>query len=146
MATASEPPEKLHFISGLPRSGSALLSGILKQNPRFSAGMTSPLGDMISTLVAEMSGKNDFSVAISDEQRQAVPRGVFRNFYGGCTGTNVLFDTGRVRARDAVGAGQRGAAHPQTAAQRQQDVPFQSERNGVFAHRPKNNIRKVPIV
>ncbi|MGH8137248.1 MAG: sulfotransferase, partial [Steroidobacteraceae bacterium] len=57
--------QKFHFISGLPRSGSTLLSAILKQNPRFHAGMTSPLGDMVSTLVAEMSGKNDFSVVIS---------------------------------------------------------------------------------
>ncbi len=92
----TKPPEKLHFISGLPRSGSTLLSAILKQNPRFSAGMTSPLGDMISTLQAEMSGKNDFSVVISEEQRQAVLRGVFQNFYGGFMGTDVVFDTGRV--------------------------------------------------
>ncbi|MGH8117686.1 MAG: sulfotransferase family protein [Rhodanobacteraceae bacterium] len=91
-----KPPEKLHFISGLPRSGSTLLSAILKQNPRFHAGMTSPLGDMISALVAEMSGKNDFSVVISDEQRTAILRGVFQNFYGGFRGTDVVFDPGRV--------------------------------------------------
>lgn len=93
---AGKPPEKLHFISGLPRSGSTLLSAILKQNPRFHAGMTSPLGDMISVLVAEMSGKNDFSVVINDAQRTAVLRGVFQNFYGGFHGTDVVFDTGRV--------------------------------------------------
>lgn len=92
----AKPPEKLHFISGLPRSGSTLLSAILKQNSRFHAGMTSPLGDMISSLVAEMSGKNDFSVVISDEQRAAILRGVFQNFYGGFLGTEVVFDTGRV--------------------------------------------------
>ncbi len=90
------PPGKLHFISGMPRSGSTLLSAILRQNPRFHAGMTSPLGDMVSALVAEMSGKNDFSVVISDEQRAAVLRGVFQNFYGGFTGIDVVFDTGRV--------------------------------------------------
>ena len=33
----------IHFISGLPRSGSTLLAGILRQNPRFHAGMTSPV-------------------------------------------------------------------------------------------------------
>lgn len=93
---AGRPPEKLHFISGLPRSGSTLLSAILKQNPRFHAGMTSPVGDLVGALVAEMSGKNDFSVVISDEQRMAVLRGVFRNFYGGFHGTDVVFDTGRV--------------------------------------------------
>jgi sulfotransferase len=93
---SAKPPEKLHFISGLPRSGSTLLSAILRQNPRFHAGMTSPVGDMVSVLVAEMSGKNDFSVAISDQQRQAVLRGVFQNFYGGLLGTDVVFDTGRM--------------------------------------------------
>ena len=34
---------KFHFISGMPRSGSTLLAAILNQNPRFRAGMTSPL-------------------------------------------------------------------------------------------------------
>jgi sulfotransferase len=94
----AKPPERLHFISGLPRSGSTLLSAILRQNPRFSAGMTSPLGDMVSSLIAEMSGKNDFSVAISDAQRLAILRGVFQNYYGtgDFQGTEVVFDTGRV--------------------------------------------------
>jgi sulfotransferase len=51
---------------------------------------------MISTLVAEMSGKNDFSVVISDEQRAAILRGVFRNFYGGFRGTEAVSGTGPV--------------------------------------------------
>jgi hypothetical protein len=34
---------RLHFISGLPRSGSTLLAALLRQNPRFSAGMSSPV-------------------------------------------------------------------------------------------------------
>lgn len=32
---------RFHFISGLPRSGSTLLAGILRQNPRFHAAMNS---------------------------------------------------------------------------------------------------------
>lgn len=32
---------KFHFVSGLPRSDSILLSGILKQNPHFHAGISS---------------------------------------------------------------------------------------------------------
>ncbi|MBD9680249.1 sulfotransferase, partial [Pseudomonas sp. PDM18] len=36
--------QNFHFISGLPRSGSTLLSAILLQNPRFHAGMSSPVG------------------------------------------------------------------------------------------------------
>lgn len=35
---------RLHFISGLPRSGSTLLAGLLRQNPNFAAAMTGPVG------------------------------------------------------------------------------------------------------
>ena len=34
----------IHFISGLPRAGSTLLSAILRQNSAFHAAMTSPVG------------------------------------------------------------------------------------------------------
>ena len=40
---------KYHFMAGLPRSGSTLLSTILNQNPRFYSGPSSPvLGGMIT--------------------------------------------------------------------------------------------------
>ena len=34
-------PSPLHLISSLPRSGPSLLAALLRQNPRFHAGMTS---------------------------------------------------------------------------------------------------------
>jgi sulfotransferase len=95
-APTAERPRKFHFISGLPRSGSTLLSAILQQNPRFHAGMTSPVADMLSVLVAEMSGKNDFSVVISDEQRSAVLRAVIDTYYRSVPDADVVFDTSRV--------------------------------------------------
>lgn len=39
-------PQIYHFISGLPRSGSTLLAAILRQNPRFLAATTSPVGEV----------------------------------------------------------------------------------------------------
>src|SRR5438874_8813939 len=66
---------KFHFISGLPRSGSTLLAAILNQNPRFRAGMTSPLADIMGVVIAEASSKNDFSFDVSDDQRVAMLRG-----------------------------------------------------------------------
>lgn len=39
--------EKLHFVSGLPRSGSTLLCNILMQNPRFHASATSGLLEVL---------------------------------------------------------------------------------------------------
>src|SRR3954449_12992878 len=39
--------KKFAFISGLPRSGSALLANILAQNPRFHASATSRILDVM---------------------------------------------------------------------------------------------------
>jgi sulfotransferase len=93
---SAKPSRAFHFISGLPRSGSTLLAAILKQNPRFSAGMTSPVADIMGVVVAEMSNKNDFSYAISDEARISVLRGLVKNFYAAQSDADVVFDTSRL--------------------------------------------------
>lgn len=93
---ASNPPRKFHFISGLPRSGTTLLAAILNQNPRFRAGMTSPLADIMGVVIAEASSKNDFSFDVSDEQRVAVLRGLVENFYSVQPDASVVFDTSRL--------------------------------------------------
>jgi sulfotransferase len=49
----------IHFISGLPRAGSTLLSAILPQNPRFRAGMTGPVGSLIEAMLRSMSMSNE---------------------------------------------------------------------------------------
>lgn len=85
---------RFHFLSGLPRSGSTLLSAILRQNPRFHSGMSGPLAGMFSAMLGEMSGKNEFSVFITDAQRQRVLRGLFENFYAEMS-SEVIFDTNR---------------------------------------------------
>ena len=90
------PPRTFHFISGLPRSGTTLLAAILNQNPRFRAGMTSPLADIMGVVMAEASSKNDFSFDVSDEQRVALLRGLVKNFYSVQAGAGVVFDTSRL--------------------------------------------------
>jgi len=87
---------KFHFISGLPRSGSTLLSALLKQNPRFHAGMSGPVAGMFNTLTGEMSGRNEFSVFITDEQRKRVLSSLFENYYGEEFKVDVIFDTNRM--------------------------------------------------
>ncbi|MEO8742671.1 MAG: sulfotransferase [Lysobacteraceae bacterium] len=87
---------KYHFISGLPRSGSTLLSALLKQNPRFHAAMSGPLAGMFNTMTGEMSGRNEFSVFINDDQRRRVLSGLFDNFYGHDFPAEVIFDTNRL--------------------------------------------------
>ncbi|KLD62303.1 sulfotransferase family protein [Dyella japonica] len=93
---ASNPPRKFHFISGLPRAGTTLLAAILNQNPRFRAGMTSPLADIMGVVIAEASSKNDFSFDVSDEQRVALLRGLVENFYSVDASAGVIFDTSRL--------------------------------------------------
>ncbi|MHB1566689.1 MAG: sulfotransferase family protein [Acidiferrobacter sp.] len=88
------PKARLHFLSGLPRSGSTLLAAILRQNPRFHAQMSGPLAGLFTTLLAEMSGKNEFSVFISDAQRQRILTGLFANYYAECP-AEVIIDTHR---------------------------------------------------
>ncbi len=47
----------LHFIAGLPRSGSTLLVALLRQNPRFAARISSPLCYLFGSTIAAMSGE-----------------------------------------------------------------------------------------
>jgi sulfotransferase len=85
----------IHFISGLPRSGSTLLAALLRQNPRFEAGISSPLMDLVVALLGEMSARNDASsVFIDDAKRERILRGLFDSYYADCT-AEVIFDTNR---------------------------------------------------
>lgn len=91
----SSTARTLHFISGLPRSGSTLLSALLQQNPRFNASMSSPVAGLVHDLLNNMSAGNEYSMFISDQQRQRILRGVFDNYYGAEYPAEVIFDTSR---------------------------------------------------
>ncbi|WP_232065893.1 sulfotransferase family protein [Mycobacterium heidelbergense] len=84
----------MHFISGLPRSGSTLLAALLRQNPRFEAGMSGPLAGLFGALLSQMSARNEFSVFIDDAKRERILRGLFDDFYADCP-AEVIFDTSR---------------------------------------------------
>ncbi|WP_231353366.1 sulfotransferase family protein [Pseudomonas tussilaginis] len=85
----------MHFISGLPRSGSTLLSALLRQNPRFHAHMSSPLAGLVNDLLNGMGGQNEYSLFISDQQRQRIMRGLFDQYYGEEYSASVIFDSNR---------------------------------------------------
>jgi sulfotransferase len=57
----------IHFISGLPRSGSTLLSALLLQNPALHAGITSPVGALVAAMLREVSQGNDSALMAVDE-------------------------------------------------------------------------------
>jgi sulfotransferase len=86
----------IHFISGLPRAGSTLLSAILRQNPRLRAGMTGPVGSLIEAMLRSMSMSNETAVFITDAQREAILRAIFSAFYGDTPADHVVFDTNRL--------------------------------------------------
>ena len=86
----------IHFISGLPRSGSTLLAGILRQNPRFHAAMTGPVGSMYMALESAMSRRNETAVFIDETQRRDVLKGIFSSYYSRIHTEKVVFDTNRL--------------------------------------------------
>ena len=87
---------KAHFISGLPRSGSTLLAALLRQNPRFHAAMTSPVGGLVDRMLEAMSEDNEFSAFISPEQKRALIMGIFSAYYQPQADKEVIFDTNRL--------------------------------------------------
>jgi sulfotransferase len=85
---------KVHFISGLPRSGSTLLASLLCQNPRFTASIESPTGRMFTSLHAAMGTMNESMSYVSDADRLRCLRGLFSAFYA-VNKKAVVFDNNR---------------------------------------------------
>jgi sulfotransferase len=85
-----------HFISGLPRSGSTLLSAILGQNPRFSAGITSPVASLFGAVLPKMSGPHENAHFFNDERRNSVLKSLFKGYHDSALEQKMLvFDTNR---------------------------------------------------
>lgn len=97
MPERSPPLPKLHFICGLPRSGSTLLAGILRQNPRFHAAMTAPVGTLFSVMLNAMGAQNETALFLKEEQKRELLRGLFETYYQpqAEAGRAVVFDTNR---------------------------------------------------
>lgn len=86
---------KYHFITGLPRSGSTLLSALLLQNPRFHSGMTSPVGLLVSNMIRDFGAGSELGSMLDQEQRRRLIRGIFDAYYADKTDKQVIFDTNR---------------------------------------------------
>jgi sulfotransferase len=85
--------QKFHFISGLPRSGSTLLSAILRQNPRFHAGMTSPVASLLGAAHGKMNG-GEFGSFFDNTKRSHILKNLVSGYYADVPKT-VVFDTNR---------------------------------------------------
>lgn len=88
--------QSFHFISGLPRSGSTLLAAILRQNPRFYAGMTSPVGGLLSGLLNQFSAGSEYGSVITQDQRRRLLKGLFDSYYADQSDKEIVFDTNRL--------------------------------------------------
>ncbi|RQO81453.1 sulfotransferase [Acidovorax sp. FJL06] len=93
---ALSTPPRYHFISGLPRSGSTLLAAILRQNPRFQAGMSSPVGAFVNSILTQVSAGSEFATQVDNVQRKDILTGLFDSYYRKERDKGVIFDTNRV--------------------------------------------------
>jgi sulfotransferase len=87
---------KYHMITGLPRSGSSLLSSILNQNPRFTADISSPLARFARAIISQSEAQLGYSMYCPESKREAIIRSVFDTYYSDApAGTEVAFNTNR---------------------------------------------------
>lgn len=85
--------KKYNFISGLPRSGSTLLSTILNQNPRFTAGISDPLHDFVKGKIAAVNANVGMSDVVPEDRLYDLMRADFNEFYK--NDNEVCFNTNR---------------------------------------------------
>ncbi|MEW6982226.1 sulfotransferase [Colwelliaceae bacterium 6471] len=86
---------KINFISGLPRSGSTLLAGILRQNPLFHAAMSSPVASMMNSTLEQMGAGSEFYTFFSDDKRKRMCKAFFNAYYQDESDKSIVFDTNR---------------------------------------------------
>ena len=90
----TSPGPNFHFISGLPRSGSTLTAALLRQNPRFHAGMSSPVAGLFESVISQVSAGSEMASMVNEEQRARILKGIFESYYAD-RNEPVIFDTNR---------------------------------------------------
>jgi sulfotransferase len=86
----------VHVISGLPRSGSTLLSAILRQNPRFNTGIASPVHDLVVTMLDQMNPGRETGRFFDEARRRLLLTCVFEACYADAPPDGVVFDSNRM--------------------------------------------------
>ena len=85
--------KEFFFISGLPRSGSTLLSAILRQNPEFYADISSPVQSLVASTINVITN-SESNHLIDEDRRKHILKSIFNAFYEAVTPSTV-FDTSR---------------------------------------------------
>lgn len=86
--------KKYHLITGLPRSGTTLLSTILRQNPRFEASISGPLARFTRGIIQESTAQGGYGTECPPEKTKTILKGIFDNYYPDST-KEVAFNTNR---------------------------------------------------
>ena len=85
--------KEFFFISGLPRSGSTLLSAILRQNPDFYADISSPVQGLVNSTINVITGSENNHL-IDESRRKHILRSLVQSYYDAVT-PKTVFDTSR---------------------------------------------------
>ena len=84
---------KHYFISGLPRSGSTLLTSILRQNPKFATDISDPLHGYVKSITQVTNTAAGMDAAVPIEKRKRLMLALFDEFYRDCP--PIRFNTNR---------------------------------------------------
>lgn len=84
---------RIHFIAGLPRSGSTLLAALLKQNPLCHVLVHSPVNRIFNAVRTGVS-ELESPLAITKEQRIRLLNGVFDGYFADVT-SELIIDSHR---------------------------------------------------
>lgn len=85
--------KKYHFIAGLPRSGSTLLSAILNQNPRFSASITDALISYVRNIIVNTDAGSGIRTLVPVHKQKAIMHAIMDAYYADANA--VCFNTNR---------------------------------------------------
>lgn len=86
--------KQFYFISGLPRSGSTLLSALLSQNPKFYAGPMSPILKLTITLNDTLESLTEYNAYPKPKEMSNYIKDIFKYYYADVK-QEVIFDKHR---------------------------------------------------
>jgi len=82
-----------YFISGLPRSGSTLLSNIINQNPDFYSDIASPINFIVEKTIDIITNCEN-NMILDEEKRKNIIYGIFDGYYRD-NKKSIIFDSSR---------------------------------------------------
>jgi sulfotransferase len=86
--------KQFYFTTGLPRSGTTLLSAVLNQNPDIYSSISGPLARFTRAIIQESSSQGGYQYQCTIETRKKILHGIFDNYYNHID-KPVIFDHNR---------------------------------------------------